>query len=762
MGRNFGRGTRRLSLIESLEGRTLLSGYTASLVAPVPTRTDLNGNPNNSPLVRNASTGMLYGIDPYGGPNSTGIIYQVDPTTNVLTVITTLQSTGPQIPLQLVIDSSGNLFGITQVSTAGGGTLEGGNGELFELPAGNFATPIVLYTFNTASFSDDPDGTDPGAMLIDSNNNIDVLTGLGGANNGGNVDQFLPGEGYATPHVLGTMPSSYLDGVASFALAPSGAFFISTTADGANGAGGLSELEPGQSTATLLASFDNATGGSAGGLMYVDAQGDVFGTTELGGSGGEGGVWEYNSTTQQLSQIAAFGGANTGAAPVDGVIADSSGNLYGTTTQGLSGGTFFKVAAGTHAVSFTNVGTTATGTEPFGAPCPDGNGNFFLTTVTGAANNAGAVVEISPGGGGGGGGGGTATGVTPAVTKDTVPTAVVGGAKLHGALAVSLENSGSAVEKGYTVNVYASSDTTLDTSTDTLVTSTTKTPTINAGKTGKLNIPITEISSALDGSYYLIVETVDSSSNTASAASNSTVEVAPPFVTLTETLTTTLPAALVSDSAAKGSVILSITNSGNVASKGVTPITVTASTTSGVVGTTIATVTPPKNLNILPGKTVKVTIPIKTIPALPSDNYFLVAQTIDPFAGGVSIASSASTIDIAAGFIQLSGTLGPASLKTGDILTVTNNGNVPDTATSLTGTLGFSLDAAGAVPVGSTLPGTVKTPKIAVGKSAKIHLTAWSSILSSLTSGVPYYLTVTFDDGNGGTVLAVSTTTFTL
>jgi hypothetical protein len=110
----------------------------------------------------------------------------------------------------------------------------------------------------------------------------------------------------------------------------------------------------------------------------------------------------------------------------------------------------------------------------------------------------------------------------------------------------------------------------------------------------------------------------------------------------------------------------------------------------------------------------------------------------------------------------LSGTLGPASLKTGDILTVTNNGNVPYTSPTLAGTVGFSLDAAGAVPVGSTVPGAVKSPKIAVGKSGKIHLTEWSTILSSLATGVPYYLTVSFDDGSGGTVLAVSTTTFTL
>ncbi len=65
-------------------------------------------------------------------------------------------------------------------------------------------------------------------------------------------------------------------------------------------------------------------------------------------------------------------------------------------------------------------------------------------------------------------------------------------------------------------------------------------------------------------------------------------------------------------------------------------------------GQSIATVTPPKNLNILPGKSAKVTIPIKTIPALATDNYFIVTQTTDPFASGVSIASSASTVDIAA------------------------------------------------------------------------------------------------------------------
>ena len=348
------------------------------------------------------------------------------------------------------------------------------------------------------------------------------------------------------------------------------------------------------------------------------------------------------------------------------------------------------------------------------------------------------------------------------ITKDTVPAAVVGGATLHGAsLAVTLENDGTAEEKGFTANVYASTTTTLDTTADTLVTSVTKPTIIKGGKSGPLTIPITELPASLDGSYYLIVQTVDSDNNALSVSTSTPVVVSPPFVTLTETLSTKLPAALVSDSPVKGgSVTLTITNSGNVDSKGVTPIDVTASTVSGVAGTSIATLS--KSLTILPGKSVNVVVPIKSIPELPTDDYFIVAQTTDPFTAGVSLASSTTTTNIAAAFILLSGTLGPASLKTGDTLTITNNGNVPYVNPTISGILGFSLDAAGAIPAGSTLAGAVKTPHIAVGKSAKIHLTEWKSILSSLTSGVPYYLTVTFADGNGGTVLAVSTTTFTL
>ncbi len=149
-----------------------------------------------------------------------------------------------------------------------------------------------------------------------------------------------------------------------------------------------------------------------------------------------------------------------------------------------------------------------------------------------------------------------------------------------------MTNSGTVAEKGFTVNVFASTDTTLDTTVDTQVASITKPTVVGGQKSVLVSVPISELPASLNGSYNLIVEAVDSGNNSLSTVGSTPVVVSPPFVTLTETLTTKLPSALVSDSPVKGgSVTLTITNSGNVPSKGATPIVITASTTSSSCGT---------------------------------------------------------------------------------------------------------------------------------------------------------------------------------
>ena len=124
-------------------------------------------------------------------------------------------------------------------------------------------------------------------------------------------------------------------------------------------------------------------------------------------------------------------------------------------------------------------------------------------------------------------------------------------------------------------------------------------------------------------------------------------------------------------------------------------------------------------------------MPIKSLPALPNGNYFLVAQTTDAFAQGTSLASTAATTTIAAPFITLAATLGAvAKIQSGDTLTLTNNGNINDKST-FHFTLGFSSttsyrDRRPYLPTKPN-PRTLKTHV-----PARIHFNDWSKILTGL------------------------------
>lgn len=81
-----------------------------------------------------------------------------------------------------------------------------------------------------------------------------------------------------------------------------------------------------------------------------------------------------------LTTLAEFNGTN-GAEPEAGLVADSAGNLYGTTAQGGTNnlGTVFQIAAGTHALNtlFTFDGGP-NGSIPIGGLVADANGNIFV------------------------------------------------------------------------------------------------------------------------------------------------------------------------------------------------------------------------------------------------------------------------------------------------------------------------------------------------------------------------------------------------
>jgi uncharacterized repeat protein (TIGR03803 family) len=110
------------------------------------------------------------------------------------------------------------------------------------------------------------------------------------------------------------------------------------------------------------------------------------------------------SRAANLMPLVSFNGAD-GANSVAGLIADSKGNLFGTTLSGgpQNSGTVFEVAKTDHGyastptvlVSFCSLPNCTDGAQPQAGLIFDVKGNLFGTTSLGGANGNGTVFEIA-------------------------------------------------------------------------------------------------------------------------------------------------------------------------------------------------------------------------------------------------------------------------------------------------------------------------------------------------------------------------------
>ena len=144
------------------------------------------------------------------------------------------------------------------------------------------------------------------------------------------------------------------------------------------------KLEP-SGQETVLYSF---TGGADGSYPYAgvirDSAGNLYGTTSAGGTSGAGVVYKLNTSGQETVLYSFTGGAD-GGSPYAGVIADSAGNLYGTAEFGgtSSAGVVYKVnTTGQETVLYTFTGG-ADGGYPAAGVIRNSEGNLFGTTIYG-------------------------------------------------------------------------------------------------------------------------------------------------------------------------------------------------------------------------------------------------------------------------------------------------------------------------------------------------------------------------------------------
>jgi len=145
-------------------------------------------------------------------------------------------------------------------------------------------------------------------------------------------------------------------------------------------------------TETVLHTFTGGADGShpnAG--LIIDGAGNFYGTTNAGGAFNYGTVFELDSAGNE-TVLYSFTGLRDGASPYAGVVRDSAGNLYGTTSVGgaFGRGTVYKLdSSGIETVLHSFNGGTD-GAYPSASLTLDAAGNLFGTANEGgAAGNAG-------------------------------------------------------------------------------------------------------------------------------------------------------------------------------------------------------------------------------------------------------------------------------------------------------------------------------------------------------------------------------------
>jgi uncharacterized repeat protein (TIGR03803 family) len=145
----------------------------------------------------------------------------------------------------------------------------------------------------------------------------------------------------------------------------------------------------------------NFTGSSDGGNPYAavlrDTSGNLYSTAANGGSSGKGVVFKLNTSGTE-TVLYSFTGGNDGGEPLAGLIRDSAGNFYGTTFSGGSSGdgVVFKLSkSGSESVLHSFAGGSSDGAHPWGGLIQDSKGNFYGTTSGGGASNWGTVFKLS-------------------------------------------------------------------------------------------------------------------------------------------------------------------------------------------------------------------------------------------------------------------------------------------------------------------------------------------------------------------------------
>ncbi len=249
----------------------------------------------------------------------------------------------------------------------------------------------VVYTFAG------PDGAGPGGLVLDTQGNLYGTTLYGGTSNDGTVFKLDKTGKETVLHSFSETPDGAFPGPGGpLVLDTQGNLFGNTHSGGVSGNGTVFEVDS-SGTETALYNFTGgADGGFPNGGLVLDAKGNLYGTTYSGGGHPIacentpcGTVFRVSRAQGKIKEtrLYSFTGKADGGQPRAGLVQDTQGNLYGTTTYytGLGWGTVFKLSLGTKwQQTVLHSFTGGPGTGPIGGLVLDAKGNLYGTSGGGA------------------------------------------------------------------------------------------------------------------------------------------------------------------------------------------------------------------------------------------------------------------------------------------------------------------------------------------------------------------------------------------
>jgi uncharacterized repeat protein (TIGR03803 family) len=265
--------------------------------------------------------------------------------------------------------------------------------------AGLTAAPRKPQTYKEEilySFKGSEDGANPfGGLVSDSAGNLYGTTNQGGTYNLGTVFKLEPSGKETVIHTFDGQADGANPLYVTLVRDSSGNLYGTTYAAGI-GRGVVFKMDP-RGKETVLRTLTQGTGYSPFAGVILDSKGKVYATTTTGGSENGGTVFRTTGIEQGKVLYNFIGNHQNGTTPTAPLVRDAAGNLYGTASGGgASGnGTVFKLNVKNKPTLLHAFSGNPDGSLPYGGLILDSEGNLYGATNEGGTSGIGTVYKVS-------------------------------------------------------------------------------------------------------------------------------------------------------------------------------------------------------------------------------------------------------------------------------------------------------------------------------------------------------------------------------